>query len=144
MHMYVDAQGGLRPEVSESSGAGAMGECKSFTTGLGSELKTSAKLLHTLNHWAPPASPFSGTSLQPSANHPQESLEGVCKIQIPLMKGMQEKDRGLDHTEVRVFPGFGGSLVSIFNETLSQNRKISGETISNMSLLYPCKSFNAF
>lgn len=41
MHMCVDAQGGLRSEVSESSGAGAMGECKSFTTGLGSELKSS-------------------------------------------------------------------------------------------------------
>lgn len=144
MHMCVDAQGGLRPEVSESSGAGAMGECKSFTTGLGSELKSSAKILHTLNHWAPPASPYNGTSLQLSANHPQESLEGVCKIQIPLMKGMQEKDRGLDHTEVRVFPGFGGSLVSVFNETLSQNWKIPGETIPNMSLLYPCESFNAF
>lgn len=50
MHMRVDAQGGPGTEVSESSGAGAMGECESFTTGLGSELKSPVKLLHTLKH----------------------------------------------------------------------------------------------
>lgn len=60
------------------------------------------------------------------------------------MKGMQEKGWRLDHTEVRVFPGFGGSLVSVFNETLSQNRKVPGETTPNMALLYPCVSFTPF
>lgn len=50
MHMHVDAQGGLGPEVSESFGAGAMGDSELFTMGLGSDLKSSAKLLHALDH----------------------------------------------------------------------------------------------
>lgn len=48
--MCVDTQGGLETEVSGSSGDGAMGECELFTTGLGSELKSSEELIHTPNH----------------------------------------------------------------------------------------------
>lgn len=50
------------------------------------------------------------------------------------------------HIKINVFVGLSGSFIYIFvfNETLSQKRKASGEYIPNMSLLFPCLSFNAF
>lgn len=117
--------------------------------GLGSKLKSSAKLLHTPNHWAPTLVPYNVILLHLSNDLPQASLEYVCRIQISLMNSRQEKNwRVGSHWGQYFFAGFGGSLVSLFNETLTKQEG-SLERISltclcsaHVYLLMPSKSFH--